>query len=203
MALVLAKMPPASLLAISRKSMAESRKSGNILPKAEATRLIISQWQLMWDSTGKAAWTKRLIPDLARWWYQGPSQVSFHMAQALTNHGCFQKYVWSRKRALSPTCVHCTAEIDDAEHTIFLCPFWTEARCQLTQFLRRQPRPEDVTDMMCRPKSEDLPADPTRRRNVQEAAKRMYMSFNEMVEKIMSRKEELERGRQGAPIARI
>lgn len=37
-ALVLAKMPPASLLAKSRKSMGDSKKSGNILSKAELTR---------------------------------------------------------------------------------------------------------------------------------------------------------------------
>ncbi|XP_060873837.1 uncharacterized protein LOC132947549 [Metopolophium dirhodum] len=126
--LVLAKMPPAFLLATSRKKMAESKKSGNVLSKTEATREVIGQWQAVWDSTAKAAWTKQLIPDLAIWWYRGPSQVSFHMAQALTNHGCFQKYLWKKARAQSLACTHCTVEEDDAEHMIFGCPFWEEAR---------------------------------------------------------------------------
>lgn len=35
-ALVLAKMPPASLLAVSRKTMVESKKCGDIISKADA-----------------------------------------------------------------------------------------------------------------------------------------------------------------------
>ncbi|KAE9526698.1 hypothetical protein AGLY_013346 [Aphis glycines] len=126
--LVLAKIPPVFLLASSRQRVAESRKSGNVLSEAEKTKEIIRQWQCEWDSTDKAAWTKRLIPELERWWFRGPNQVSFHIAQALTNHGCFQKYLWSRKKSQSPASCHFPTEIDDAEHTIFVCPFWDEAR---------------------------------------------------------------------------
>jgi len=50
-ALVLAKISAAYLLAVSRKTMAESKKSGNAN---------------LWDSTEKAAWTRRLIPDVVR-----------------------------------------------------------------------------------------------------------------------------------------
>jgi len=197
--LVLAKMPPVFLLASSRQRIAEARKSGNVLTEAEETKEIIRQWQREWDSTDKAAWTKRLIPELDRWWYRGPNQVSFHMAQALTNHGCFQKYLWSRKRAQSPACCLCPAEIDDAEHTIFVCPFWDEAREELSQLLRRKPRPEDVADILCMPTTEELPMDPAQRRRVQEAAFKMTLAFSDMVENIMGRKEELERRRQGVP----
>jgi len=147
----------------------------------------------------EATWTKRLIPELERWWYRGPNQLSFHMTQALTNHGCFQKYLWSRKRAQSPACCHCPAEIDDAEHTIFVCPFWDEARRELTQLLRRKPSPEDVSQILCRPTSEELPRDPVQRRRIEVAASKMGAAFSDMVESIMSRKEELERRRQGVP----
>lgn len=199
--LVLAKMPPVFLLANSRKRVSESRRSGNVPTKVEETRKVIRQWQHEWDSTDKAAWTKRLIPDLEKWWYRGPSQVSFHMTQALKNHGCFQKYLWSKKRAQSPACSHCSAEIDDAEHTIFECPFWDEARGELSQLLRRKPRPEDVADMLCRPTPEELPTDPKQRRRIQETASKMASTFTQMVECIMGRKEELERRSQSVPLA--
>lgn len=172
--------------------IAESRNTGNVLSKADIN---------VWDSTEKAAWTKRLIPDLERWWYRGASQVSFHMTRVLTNHGCFQKYLWSRKRAQSSACSHCSAEADDAEHTIFVCPFWDEARHELSQLFRRNPRPEDVADIMCRPANEVLPTDPIQRRRCQEAASRIDLTFSQMVECIMGRKEELERNGQGIPLA--
>jgi len=194
--LVLAKMPPVSLLALSRKKMVESRKSGNVLSKTEATKEVIAKWQAVWDSTGKAAWTKRLIPDLARWWYRGPNQVSFHMAQALTNHGCFQKYLWEKARAQSPACVHCTAEEDDAEHTIFSCPFWVDARGDLTRSLGRPPRPEDVADLLCNPGLDDVPTERHLRARAIAAARRNSILFNEMVEAILGQKEILERTRQ-------
>ncbi|KAL4085178.1 hypothetical protein QTP88_027218 [Uroleucon formosanum] len=175
----LAKMPPVFLLANSRKRIAESRNSGNVQSKADETREIIRQWQREWDSTKKAAWTKRLIPDLERWWYRGLSQ----------------------KRTQSPACSHCSAEVDDAEHTIFVCPFWDETRYELSQLLQRKPRPENVADMLCRPIIEKLPTDPIQRRRIQKAASRVASTLSQMVECIMGRKEELERIRQGVPLA--
>jgi len=54
--LVLAKMPPAPLLALLRKKIAESRKSGDVLSKIVAMREVIGQWQSVWDRlTEKAA----------------------------------------------------------------------------------------------------------------------------------------------------
>ncbi|CAI6359213.1 unnamed protein product [Macrosiphum euphorbiae] len=125
------------------------------------------------------------------------------MVQALTNNGCFQKYLWDRDRAQSPACVHCTAEVDDAEHTTFVCPFWNEARSELSQLLRRQPRLGDVTDLLCRPIPDELPANPIQRQKIQEAVTRMADSFSRMIESIMSCKEDLERRRQGAPAAAV
>jgi len=88
-ALVLARMPPAFLLTESRKTIMEARKTGTAKTKTETMREILRQWHQLWESTTKAAWTRRLIPDLERWWHQRPKTVSFHMAQALTGHGCF------------------------------------------------------------------------------------------------------------------
>lgn len=156
----------------------------------------IRQWQRQWDSTTKAAWTKRLIPDLERWWHQGPRHVSYHMAQALSGHGCFQQYLWARKRANSPSCVHCGYNNDDAEHTIFQCQFWEGNREELVRALGRNPRPEDVIDILCRPRWDDLPSAPGQREKIVAFSSRLATLFHKMVETILQNKEELERTRQ-------
>jgi len=100
---------------------AVARINGAALTKRDIKKEILERWQILWVSTPeKANWTRRLIPDLTRWWHYGLKQVSFHMAQVLTNHGCFQYYLWKRDRALSAACPLCPAELDDAEHTVFI-----------------------------------------------------------------------------------
>ncbi|XP_025405682.1 uncharacterized protein LOC112679949 [Sipha flava] len=64
---VLARMPPAFLLALERKRVGESRKMGVHLSKSAAREETIRQWQVHWDSTSKGAWTKRLIQMVALW----------------------------------------------------------------------------------------------------------------------------------------
>lgn len=139
-ALLLARMPLASLLAIDRKTIAEQKRSGETHSKAILRRDVIRQWQSMWDTTTKASWTKRLILDVARWWYLGPRSVSFHMSQVLMEHGCFQKCLHSKARAQSLACVHYTLPVDDTEHTVFLCPFWDQAKLDLSRSIDRSPR---------------------------------------------------------------
>jgi len=136
---VLARMPPAFLLALERKRVGESRKTGVLLAKSAARAETIRQWQVHWDSTSKGAWTKRLIPDLYRWWHYVPRQLTFNITQTLTNHGCFQKYLYSKQRAQQPSFLHCDAEVDDAEHTIFDCAFWEAKRVELVRLLEGNP----------------------------------------------------------------
>lgn len=128
-ALVLAGIPPAYLEAAGRKRKIDARKAGSVCSKSEVMDEIVGQWQEIWDSmVTKAKWTKRIIPDLSRWWSHGPKEISFHMAQALSGHGCFQSYLWKRGRASRQACVHCPSEIDDAEHTVFKCLFGMQGR---------------------------------------------------------------------------
>lgn len=195
-ALLLARMPPAPLLAMERARSAALRRSGTPHTKAELRWELIRQWQIAWDETPKSAWTKSLIPDVVRWWYYGPKSVTFHMAQVLTGHGCFQKYLWSRDRARSPACVHCQFPTDDAEHTVFDCPFWDTSREELTSLLGRAPRPGDVADLLCAPAHADLPSNAQHRRRILAAARSNACSFHRMVEEILGQKEDLERARQ-------
>lgn len=200
-ALVLARMPPAYLLANERMLIANFKKSKTAFIKSELRRETIRQWQTVWDTTTKGRWTYKLIPDICRWWYQGPISVSFNMAQVLTGHGCFQKYLWSKKRTPNPSCAHCPAAEDTAEHTIFTCPFWINERADLVLALRRQPLPGDVQDMLCGPSPEDLPTNAVQRAKILEMASRMRKRFTDMVDNIMKEKQRLERERQSLEAA--
>jgi len=200
-ALLLARMPPAYLLAAERKAIDTLKKSGTAVSKAAAREETITRWQIVWQSTEKASWTRRLIPDVARWWRLGPRTVTFHMAQALTGHGCFQYYLWKMGRARNPACPHCPAEVDDVEHTIFACPFWSENRRDLLSNLGRLPSPEDVANLLCKPSADELPTNPVRRGRILDAASRNANLFSTMVETIMGQKEDLERTRQAAAAA--
>lgn len=118
------------------------------------------------------------------------------MAQALTGHGCFQSYLWRKKKADNPGCVHCLEVFDDAEHTLFACPFWDAARVDVGAALRSPVGPGDVQYHLCGPGPQELPEEPTQRRKIIATSKRHRELFQQMVETILSEKEELERQRQ-------
>ncbi|KAL4119434.1 hypothetical protein QTP88_012243 [Uroleucon formosanum] len=109
-ALVLARMPPAHLLADERRRIGERKQEPTTVAvvRRQEREATLREWQVIWDDTEKAAWTRRMTPDIRRWVYQ-PNQeaITFHMAQALTGHGCFQHYLWKRRRAGDPHCMHC------------------------------------------------------------------------------------------------
>lgn len=198
-ALVLAGMPPAFLKASGRKRVMVARRTGVEFSKSEIMDEVIRQLQVLWESTStKAAWTKRLIPDLIRWWNNGPKEIGFHMAQVLSGHSCFQSYLSRMGKANSATCVHCSAETDDSEHTVFNCSFWDERRAVLTTAIGRPVVPEDVADLLCGPVRSELPEDPTHRMRILSEAKVQGEMFQAMVNNIMGTKEELERLRQRA-----
>jgi len=80
--LVLARMPPANLLAAGRRKIVVAKKMGSVLTKRDVMEDTVHSWQAFWDSTSEAAWTRQLIPNLSRWISKGPRQISFHTAQA-------------------------------------------------------------------------------------------------------------------------
>ncbi|CAI6377148.1 unnamed protein product [Macrosiphum euphorbiae] len=83
------------------------------------------------------------------------------MAQALTGHGCFESYLWRRKKAANPGCVNSPAVFDDAEHTLFVCPFWDAERADVAVPLRKPVGPEDVPYLLCGPVPQELPEMPS------------------------------------------
>lgn len=87
------------------------------------------------------------------------------------------------------------------EHTIFRCPFWDGERSVLLRTMGRTARPEDVIDLLCGPEPEELPTDLQQRDRIMVAASKHKAAFIEMVEGMLSRKEDLERARQRAEVA--
>lgn len=128
-----------------------------------------------------------MLPDLDRWRCRLPETViTFHLSQALTGHGCFRYYLWSRKRASDPRYLYCQHPEDTVEFTLFHCPHWQQHRWAVGSFLNgRDPRPEDVADLLCGPSG--LPSE------LREAAGRACRAFLNMIEAIMTQKEDDER----------
>lgn len=95
-ALMLARTPPGDLLATERARISSMKTAGDQSStdsiKCLCRNATIIDWQSKWDSGKKGAWTRRLLPDLSRW-YNARVIPTFEMTQFLTNHGCFNKYL--------------------------------------------------------------------------------------------------------------
>jgi len=208
-ALVLACMPPVDLLGLERQYIGSRLRAatepGEQRPskagvKREARNATIAAWQARWHATPKAAWTRRVIPDLARWLGRTVPWVplTFHMTQALTGHGCFEWYLHRMNRAASPRCWQCSGESDTVEHTLFDCPHWDGFREALSARIGHRPSTDDVPDIICGPAFELLPADACGKGVILREAEERFRLFYGMVENILSVKEEEERVRQAA-----
>ena len=63
---------------------------------AEKKRLrenIVQKWHDRWRES-EAKWIKRVIPDIRAWYYRTHGEINYHLAQVLSGHGCFQKYLY-------------------------------------------------------------------------------------------------------------
>lgn len=160
--------------------------------KNEERAKTLELWQQRWTSTPKAAWTKRLFPDLRRW-YHSDVEPTFQLSESLTGHGSFQSYLAKMKRANSPACVYCIHPQDTAEHTIFECNRWDNLRLKLGQFLGgRNPSPDDVADLLCVPIIPQELDEDSRKRLTAAALRARAVTISMFVE-IMRVKEEDER----------
>lgn len=73
-------------------------------------------------------WTLTLVPpgQLSRWAGRLHAEMSFHLTQLITGHGCFNRFLNGIGHARLPGCLHCGAsgepgEEDDAFHTLMRC----------------------------------------------------------------------------------
>lgn len=104
----------------------DSRFEVNFFPDIHATRrdcekdierTLLDIWQDRYRSYGKGLWTQSLIPEVG---HEIP-EVDLHLAQALSGHGCFHKYLFRLKKVPSPLC-DCR-EVKTAEHVFVTTRF--------------------------------------------------------------------------------
>jgi len=114
---VISGIPPISLLAKERAEIFRGRD------KAEARRDLIAKWQEEWDNgvNGKGRWTHKLIGRLDEWLSCKAGQVTYHLTQLLSGHGCFGSYLHRFHLLETDACAQCGHVPDDPEHAIFSC----------------------------------------------------------------------------------
>ncbi|KAL4089772.1 hypothetical protein QTP88_024743 [Uroleucon formosanum] len=194
-ALFLAGNPPGDLLALERKRVRsklddpDRADSKDEIRRAERD-ILLAAWSNRWSRGVRGAWTRTILPDLIRWMKRCPKDLTFHVTQALTGHGCFRYYLHRMKRAPDAACLYCQHPEDTAEHTIFDCAHWDPLRLPVKMFVgNRNITPGDVQDLLCGPS--DVPFIENDR--LRAASQRATQSFYDMVDNILSCKEHYER----------
>jgi len=144
-ATVVSGMPPLALLAEERQKI-----HGGIL-KSVARDQLMNRWQTAWNNSAKGRWTYRLITELAPWLNRKHGEVSFHLSQVLTGHGCFGEYLHRFGKAASDRCALCGVAPDGAEHAVFQCDAFHQWRVEACVYLDvDQLLPENLTSIMLR-----------------------------------------------------
>lgn len=155
-------------------------------------------WQERWaENSGRAAWTKRLLPSVGRWVDADASNhLTFHLTQVLTGHGVFAKYLAKIGNKDTPYCWWCPEVEDDPEHTLFVCSKFYHERRELAGMLGREAGPGDVVEIMCGEEALRWLSNTTLRYNAREEVNRRREVFTEMVRTILTLKESKERARE-------
>lgn len=80
-------------------------------------------------------WTHRLISDLRPWVGRKHGDVTFHLSQILTGHGCFIDNLFRFGNAVTKTCSLCGGPSDTAEHAVFECDAFYHCRSTACTYL--------------------------------------------------------------------
>lgn len=164
---VIAGVPPIELL------IKERVETYNGAERKVARENTMARWQQKWDSASHGRWTARLIPNIGTWIKRPYGEVDYFLTQALSGHGCFEKYLYEKGKRDSDSCKYCQG-MDDAEHTLFYCSRWTECR---EEYHRATTKEFNIENMM-----EDL-------KTSEETWKQTY----NVIRKIIANKEQEER----------
>jgi len=71
---------------------------------------------------------RAVLPVFDRWMGRPWGRITFRVAQVLTGHGCFGRYLCRIGREASPGCHHSEEDQDTAQHTLEACPAWEVQR---------------------------------------------------------------------------
>lgn len=169
-AAVVASMPPLALLAEERTDIYNGTE------KKAAREAMLSKWQRSWESPSECGrWNFRLMQDVRPWFLRKHGEVSFHLCQVLTNHGCFNEYLRKYGKRETDECAHCEASPDSAERAVFSCDAWHLWRREACVYLEvDQLTPENIVGLMLE-------------------SKEKWLRIEQLLTKIMSCREEKER----------
>ncbi|KAF0710638.1 Reverse transcriptase domain-containing protein, partial [Aphis craccivora] len=126
---IVSSMPPLDLLAIERRRIFEGMDRG-----AAREQLLVS-WQEQWNTARNGRWTHRLIRDVAAWYRRKHGEVSYHLSQVLTGHGCFGNYLNKFCNLESDACAQYGEAPDSPEHVVFKCDAWDRWRHEACVYL--------------------------------------------------------------------
>jgi len=175
-AAVVSGIPPIKLLAKQRQAL---RNGEN---KEGTSAALMADWQNKWNDSGNGRWTHRLIGDISAWYSRDFGEVTFHLTQVLTGHGCFGYYLHRFHLLEADACAQCGTSPDNAEHAFFKCDAWENWRREACAEIGiEELRPENMVKMMLRSKTN-------------------WTRISKLASRIMSTREQEERARQGQPV---
>jgi len=145
---IISALPPIDLLVDERTYDYWLRKKAVLLPldadknshtASSPTALrqkTLERWVTRLATETKGSWTRSLIKDVPSWCNRKHCHLTFHFKQSLSGHGYFGKYYLCKiRKEDSEKCHHCGEAVDDAHHTLFVCPSWSSEREDVIRIL--------------------------------------------------------------------
>lgn len=136
--LVVSNMIPIDILVGERVYLFENKNT----PKAILREKSLEEWQVRWQTTGRAAWTRQLIPDVRTW-----HRRKFGDTNYFTTHGCFGSYLARIGKRETADCWYCGEE-DSIGHTLFECRRWAHERLCTEVELGKSITPLNLVEQM-------------------------------------------------------
>lgn len=118
----------------------------------EARNETLKTWQREWDCSEKGKWMHTQIRKVEKWTGRRHGDIDFNLTQALTNHGCFNEYLYKIKKIDNPKCSLSDADNDDVNHTLFVCDTLDNWRRQLFREMGYNLTPDNLVDNMLQEK---------------------------------------------------
>ncbi|CAI6367559.1 unnamed protein product [Macrosiphum euphorbiae] len=175
-AAVVSGMPPLRLLA------EEMQKAYHGTDRVVAREQLMESWKRQWANSEKGRWTHRLIRDVGKWYNRNHGDVSFHLSQVLSGHGCFNEYLLRIGKVNTDECSQCGSAPDSPEHAIFQCDAWHHWRVEVCVYLEiEELSPDNLIETM-------LESNAT------------WQRISSLIGRIMRTREEEERRRQHAAL---
>lgn len=154
--------------------------------KADEKILLHRQWKTYSqreEAAGKRT-CEAIAPNFQNWIDRRHGFMTFRTTQLVTGHGCFYSYLFRIGKVDTPQCPLCDLEPDTAEHTIQVCPYWTDERQLLQEKLGINLDLSRIINQIC-------------------TSAENWDAFSKFAEDVLIRKEEDERARERARRALI